>query len=345
MSMSKHPKKPLQQSQENQPSTEPSAPSGSRNDVRASLRGKSFDQQEALLKPSGDAPGKDSGPVQMKMSEMSPNQIEQTIGEGSPLNSQVSSKVGAAYGHDLGNVRVHTDSNVQRMVSQEQAKAVTVGNNIMFAGGQYKPNTMSGDALLAHELAHVVQQSGGEKLAQAKKIAPESTSMEKDADGAVVGAMVQMHGGGMLKKAVTPKGPTLRSGLSFQRCAGDKEPQVGREELLAASQYPDQQMVDEIFQAVFKEDPPAAASQRDVEQMAAEMMYNMIQGSRAMDYVPRPPGRPTPGWLFGQILKGGWRIYQDKGIYNLAVTGTATRFSAARRDLKSGLPYTSPMWD
>jgi hypothetical protein len=64
-------------------------------------------------------------------------------------------------GRDLGNVRVHTDADAARTAEIMDARAVTVGSHIIFGPDQYAPETPSGQNLLAHELTHVVQQSGG----------------------------------------------------------------------------------------------------------------------------------------------------------------------------------------
>jgi hypothetical protein len=63
-------------------------------------------------------------------------------------------------GHNLSQVRVHHDSVADASAHAVNALAYTVGEDIVFRGGQYAPHTRSGQHLLAHELTHVVQQSG-----------------------------------------------------------------------------------------------------------------------------------------------------------------------------------------
>ena len=67
----------------------------------------------------------------------------------------------AAFGYDFSGVRVHTDAKAGELSSQLNARAFTIGSDVAFAGGEYQPGTLIGDALIAHELAHVVQQGGG----------------------------------------------------------------------------------------------------------------------------------------------------------------------------------------
>jgi hypothetical protein len=62
---------------------------------------------------------------------------------------------------DFGDVRVHTDAAAERSAGALGARAFTVGRDVAFSRAQYAPDTQSGRELIAHELAHVVQQSRG----------------------------------------------------------------------------------------------------------------------------------------------------------------------------------------
>ena len=64
-------------------------------------------------------------------------------------------------GFDFGGVRLHTDGQAAASAAAIGAKAYTIGNHIVFGAGQYRPETAEGRELLAHELAHVVQQNEG----------------------------------------------------------------------------------------------------------------------------------------------------------------------------------------
>lgn len=77
---------------------------------------------------------------------------------GAALESHTQRNMGAKFGHDFGNVRIHTDSLAVDAAAGVNAKAYTVGNDIVFGEGHYAPGTTEGDRLLAHELTHVVQQ-------------------------------------------------------------------------------------------------------------------------------------------------------------------------------------------
>jgi hypothetical protein len=70
------------------------------------------------------------------------------------------------FGHDFGDVRIHADESAAESARSIGALAYATGRDVAFAAGQYQPGTAQGQRLLAHELAHVVQQRGGVGEAQ-----------------------------------------------------------------------------------------------------------------------------------------------------------------------------------
>jgi hypothetical protein len=70
-------------------------------------------------------------------------------------------------GFDFSKVRVHTDSLAAQSARGLQARAYTVGQDVVFGAGEYDPRSAAGRSLLAHELTHVVQQGGAERHAPA----------------------------------------------------------------------------------------------------------------------------------------------------------------------------------
>jgi hypothetical protein len=63
------------------------------------------------------------------------------------------------FGHDFSRVRMHTGQEAAQSAQAVNAHAYTVGHHIVFGNGKYAPNAAAGRRLVAHELAHVVQQS------------------------------------------------------------------------------------------------------------------------------------------------------------------------------------------
>jgi hypothetical protein len=81
-------------------------------------------------------------------------------GRGRALPDSVRNYFEPRFGQDFGDVRIHTDAASRESAQAVDAAAYTVGRNIVLGEGQYAPETTSGKRLLAHELTHVVQQSG-----------------------------------------------------------------------------------------------------------------------------------------------------------------------------------------
>lgn len=82
---------------------------------------------------------------------------------GQPLDTATLSFMEPRFGADFSSVRVHTDTAAAESACAVNALAYTVGNNIIFASHLYSPQTHSGRKLLAHELAHTIQQGDPER--------------------------------------------------------------------------------------------------------------------------------------------------------------------------------------
>lgn len=75
-----------------------------------------------------------------------------------PLDSATRAFFEPRFGRDFSDVRIHTDPVAQQSAREVNARAYTVGNDMVFAANQFSPGTQEGCSLLAHELTHVVQQ-------------------------------------------------------------------------------------------------------------------------------------------------------------------------------------------
>jgi len=87
-------------------------------------------------------------------------QIAATRGHGEPLPPAVREPMAAALGDGFSDVRVHTDALAASLARSVQARAFTTGADIYFGAGEFQPASSQGREMLAHELAHVVQQRG-----------------------------------------------------------------------------------------------------------------------------------------------------------------------------------------
>jgi len=153
------------------------------------------------------------------------SQIEQARGGGQALDGSVAEAVGGKLGADFNGVRVHTDSKADTLNRSLSAKAFTTGKDIFFSQGTYSPNTASGQQLLAHELTHVVQQSGSRNTKpQTKlKVGPAHDGFEAQADRRAR----QVGGGGQasqnLAEGLPQGGGTVQRGW-IQRLAYNDSP-------------------------------------------------------------------------------------------------------------------------
>jgi hypothetical protein len=91
---------------------------------------------------------------------MAPTVVHDTLNSpGQPLAYRERAFFEPQFGHDFGRIRIHNDSRASASAQAVEALAYTVGRDIVFREGQYRPDTFAGRVLLAHELVHTIQQS------------------------------------------------------------------------------------------------------------------------------------------------------------------------------------------
>jgi len=143
----------------------------------------------------------------------------------------------SAFGTSFDDVRLHADGTGARLSDRLNARAFTVGRHVAFGAGEFRPGTLAGDALIAHELAHVAQQGGADASGVMAKSADGTGRLETDADRsaiAVVGAL--WSGAARLATGIrTNAAPRMRSGLTLSRCG--KSPREQEVERLGNLQY------------------------------------------------------------------------------------------------------------
>lgn len=94
--------------------------------------------------------------------------IDGMRGGGNPLPASARAFYEPRFGYDFGDVRLHSDQRAAESARAVNARAFTVGHDIAFGAGEYSPGTFTGRRLLAHELTHVVQQTGLNNLRSGK---------------------------------------------------------------------------------------------------------------------------------------------------------------------------------
>jgi hypothetical protein len=106
---------------------------------------------------------------------------ERGASAGEPLEPAFRAVIESRLAHDFSGVRIHTDRTAARSAQHLDAQAFTVGGDIVLGAGAPAPGTREGRRLLAHELAHVVQQAGGTTAAGRPEAGPDA---EREADAA-----------------------------------------------------------------------------------------------------------------------------------------------------------------
>ena len=90
-------------------------------------------------------------------------------GSGNSMSNEVRAFMQPRFGVDFSQVKIHTGSESVQMNRELNAQAFTHGHDIYFGAGKYNPSSGEGKRLLAHELTHVVQQTGGQRLSAKKE--------------------------------------------------------------------------------------------------------------------------------------------------------------------------------
>lgn len=154
----------------------------------------------------------------------SPAAVLSELGEGQPLPAETRGRFEGAFGGlSLSSVRLHDDAHAAHLADDLRARAFTVGDHIALGSDAHPPGTPAGDALMAHELAHTVQQrgapSGGPGVgAQAQHQAAHGraqSSLEHEADRAAAQATAALWGDHPRKVDTVETG----GGLRLSRCS------------------------------------------------------------------------------------------------------------------------------
>ena len=104
---------------------------------------------------------------------------------GQPLDHAARTALEPRFGHDFGAVRVHSDAQAADTAASMGAVAYTVGRDVVFATDRYEPGTSTGQALIAHELTHVVQQRSRQReVTGVLETTSPTDAVEREADAA-----------------------------------------------------------------------------------------------------------------------------------------------------------------
>ena len=101
------------------------------------------------------------GPSTKPLATVPPSVDQALASPGMPLEPALRQDMEQRFDHDFSRVRVHHDATAAESARAMQARAYTVGRDVVFSAGGYAPRSPQGSQLLAHELAHVIQQERG----------------------------------------------------------------------------------------------------------------------------------------------------------------------------------------
>ena len=195
--------------------------------IRAHLRALLKDGNDAAVEPTGVEPTPSASTLPLRKplpggeswaggGALAPAAAPPALGAGVPLAGAQRRRLESAFADSFPEVRLHHGSEAARLSRALGARAFTYGSDVVFGAQQYAPGTASGDALLAHELAHVLQQRG----AGPSGLQAQGAGLEHQADQAAADVMARLWGREILGTVDLPAPqPLSRSGLALSGCS------------------------------------------------------------------------------------------------------------------------------
>jgi hypothetical protein len=119
------------------------------------------EEEETPAEEEEEVQTKQSGGQAPKVGPGLATEIRSLKGRGQPLPQSVRDFFEPRFGCDFGRVRLHTHHHASQIARRLNARAFTIGRDVVLGNGQYAPGSRGGARLLAHELTHVLQQQGG----------------------------------------------------------------------------------------------------------------------------------------------------------------------------------------
>ncbi len=142
----------------------------------------------------------------IEVSQTAQSQIDTLRGGGQPMAEEARAFFEPRFGHDFSDVRVHNSGMAASLAQSVNARAFTVGRDIVFDSGQYAPHTDEGRRLLAHELAHTIQQSGANQVTPNSAGATKSGVVATPQAGSVANVAIGASQGGQSGLIAAPSG-------------------------------------------------------------------------------------------------------------------------------------------
>ncbi len=188
---------------------------------------------------------------------------------GQPLDDGIQRAMEERMDDSFGDVRIHADATAAKACEEINARAFTVGNHIAFNHGEYDPESPDGQHILAHELAHVRQQTG----ADISMMPQEDSGLEIDPD-----PQLEREAEDAAQQALADGPVTINrmdAAMHIQRSAKGEAKYVTKDEVL--------EIVDNYYRGHVEEqaesDPTAAGPERDTARGSLEQSGNSAESS------------------------------------------------------------------
>ncbi len=244
---------------------------------------------------------------------------------GQLLDSATRTFMESRFGLDFSRVRVHTDARAAASARAVDAFAYTVGRDIVFSAGQYNPNSSAGQQLLAHELAHVVQQMGQAEVPSELKIGPEHDEGEIEAENVAVAyrrsrPVARVTNAavtpGLLRRAAIHTGRILDEGTCADLVAGSKwvccDPDKGAERKGKKKDIEGTACPSEKFTPVFTCDNNCAAALKkgcdDTDNWMAIPKGHFAKRKCSQDLVICANGKSTHAYVRDKSEREAWEV-------------------------------------
>ena len=252
---------------------------------------------------------------------------------GRPLDPALQKDMEQRFGHDFRHVRVHHDAKAAESAHALHARAYTVGQDVVFAANEFAPATHQGRELLAHELAHTVQQRGA--TAKEAPLAPGSaleTQAEQASCAAAGGQTVaQSLATSGLAIARAPDRPSYLDSYTDEQL--EEQARIYRVMLRRRPEYPerekDVQFLTELTQEIERRKAiseaqavlaPAAEEPEAEEPARVQMALSRPTKGRAQPpppspaprRPPRPPSTFEPGGFTNEDIERPWKEAEER---------------------------------
>jgi hypothetical protein len=142
---------------------------------------------------------------------------------GRPLDAETRSFMEARFSHDFSRVRIHTDGAAAHSATAVSALAYTAGNQVVFGAGQYAPSSSASRRLLAHELAHVVQQGQGCPSSPSHKPSRRSVPIAHSASVSVQRQEIPQSTDDIVFASIIRQGMTLKASVEQTHWGSEAE--------------------------------------------------------------------------------------------------------------------------